>query len=41
MYEYNKIVKQYEMGLLTKAEANRKIDILNWGSDYTFYPWIK
>ena len=41
MGEYLKIVKQYEMGLLTKSEANRKIDFINMGSDYNFYPPIK
>lgn len=41
MNEYTEIVKKYEMGLITKQEANRKIDFINMGSDYTFYPPIK
>lgn len=34
---YYQIINLYEAGLITKTEANQKIDFLNMGSDTRYY----
>lgn len=37
---YLEIVKRYEIGLLTRTEANQAIDLLNMGSDAVPYSYV-
>lgn len=37
---YSEIKTRYEIGLLTRSEANQAIDMLNMGSDTTTYNYV-
>ncbi|WP_435310665.1 hypothetical protein [Primorskyibacter sedentarius] len=41
MNEYKEIKAQYEAGLITKQEANARIEILNMGSDTRYFEQVK
>lgn len=40
MNEYNEVVAKYKAGLISREEANRKIDIINMGEDYRLFPRV-
>ena len=41
MMNYTEIVKMFTVGLISKAEANRDINIMNMGSDTKTYELMK
>jgi hypothetical protein len=41
MSTYLEVIKMYQVGFITKEEANKQIEFFNMGSDYTFYELIK
>ena len=41
MSTYQEVLKMYQVGFITKAEANKQIEFFNMGSDTTTYKLIK